>query len=104
MSRKSKFETLVGSLRLHMYGPTKPLGIEFGEAGACIYVIVSRNPVTRTKEIQPEVVADYDKDGRLVGFEVIGALSKPMVEVPGSLALKQTKQVSEAKRWELVEA
>ena len=37
-----------------------------------MYVVVSNEEIAVTKEIEDDVVADYDAAGRLVGFEVIG--------------------------------
>jgi len=53
-------------------GPRAPLSIHFDETHSVMYVRVSHNPIATTREVNDEVLADYDKSGDLVGFEVLG--------------------------------
>jgi uncharacterized protein YuzE len=61
-------------LRVNLNLPTPPLGIEIERVGGTVmmYVRVLDSAVARTKEIDEDLLADYDKDGKLIGFEVVG--------------------------------
>ena len=54
--------------------PSPPLAIEIERAGCTtvMYVRVDPAKVVATREVEEDVLADYDANGRLVGFEVIG--------------------------------
>ena len=53
-------------------GPSAPLSIHFDETRTIMYVRMSHADIASTKELPDEVLADYDGEGNLVGFEVIG--------------------------------
>ena len=62
------------NLKIDIKAPTPPLGIELGRCGSTtvMYVRVSDGKIVITKELEEDVLADYDANGRLVGFEVVG--------------------------------
>ncbi len=46
-------------------------------------VLLSLTPVEESDEIKPGVIIDYDKDGNIVGFEILDASRR--VESPSSM-------------------
>ena len=53
-------------------GDLAPLSIHFDETNTVMYVRVSHNAIESTRELPDDVLADYDAEGDLVGFEIIG--------------------------------
>ena len=69
-SRRKRHRFLVN--RLMIYGPKAPLAIRIDSTHTALYVRLTREGTAKTVEVESEVLADYDSQGRLVGFEVIG--------------------------------
>ena len=55
---------------LAIQGPKSPIGVEICGGGPFLYVTVSNQKIASTVKISPAVIADYDKDDKLVGFEL----------------------------------
>jgi uncharacterized protein YuzE len=53
-------------------GRRPSLGVEIDRTWTAMYVRVSANKITESHELESGVVADYDSEGKLVGFEIIG--------------------------------
>ena len=70
-------------------GPARPLGVEFDETGVALYVRIRDGRVARTMEVGVEVLADYDRTGRLLGFEVLGLKAGRTATVPESIGKKR---------------
>ena len=45
-----------------------------------LYLQVRRGKVARTAEIQDSVMVDYDKDGSIMGIEVLGPCNTTIIE------------------------
>ena len=50
-------------------GPGRPLKID-READA-LYLTLTEGPASRSEEVAPGIIVDYDEQGRLVGVEVL---------------------------------
>ena len=92
---------IMARFNVEIKGPTKPLAIRWSNDGPIIYVVVSNAEVARTREVADDVLADYDSDGALVGFEVLGAGRPREVEIPIRLG---TAEETKSEKWELVGA
>lgn len=55
--------------------------VEYDPQVDAAYIRFSRNPIVRTAEITYQLLLDYDKDGRIVGMEVLDAST----QLPGDL-------------------
>jgi len=73
---------------LRIRGPFRPLAVEFDETGTCLYIRFGDGRAAKTVEAQDEVLADYDRAGRLLGIEVVGLEGGRRASVPGSLGPK----------------
>lgn len=62
-------------------GDNPPLAVEFEPRGDAVYLRLSDEAVTRTAEIEDEVLVDYDAEGRLVGIEILGLEDPGVVDV-----------------------
>ncbi len=45
--------------------------LELDRSANAAYVVFSRNPIVRTREIGPNRIVDYDADGEVVGIEFL---------------------------------
>jgi uncharacterized protein YuzE len=57
----------VGSIR----GRERRMKIEYSKQADAIYVYFKEDAVARSKEIEDGVVIDFDKEGQLIGIEVL---------------------------------
>ena len=75
--------------------PSHPLAIEIEKAGSTtvMYVRVDAAKVATTKEVEEDVLADYDANGRLVGFEVIGLAPGRSAKILGRIRKRFGGQV-----------
>jgi len=72
-------------MTLDIAGPTRPLGMEFDETGTAFYVRIRAGAAATTKSLGEEVMVDYDRRGRLLGFEVLGLTSGRRATLPDSI-------------------
>jgi uncharacterized protein YuzE len=68
-------------MRIVIHTAAPPLAMEFAPRGSAAYLRLSHEPVDRTVEVEDGVLADYDGDGALVGFELLGLQTPGFVEV-----------------------
>ena len=47
--------------------------IEYDPAADAAYIRFSQEPVLETEEVSAGIMLDYDRDGRIVGLEVLNA-------------------------------
>ena len=59
-------------IRIVVDSSAPPLAMEFAPHGSAVYLRLSDEVAVRTTEIEDGAVADYDADGALVGFEILG--------------------------------
>ena len=102
MTQKRKSLTV----KLDVTGPRPPQSVRWAMDGPILYVAVSAAEVARTVEVSEDLIADYDSDGNLIGFEIIGALRSQSYKVPDTyekaLRVKQgTAEPGDADRWVL---
>ena len=45
--------------------------LEFDPVADAAYFEITPSEVETTKEIEPEIIADYDADGHLIGIEIL---------------------------------
>ncbi|MFC3076323.1 DUF2283 domain-containing protein [Shinella pollutisoli] len=50
-----------------------PLKVEYDPAVDAAYIRFSDKDIVETEEVSQGIMLDYDKDGRIVGLEVLGA-------------------------------
>jgi uncharacterized protein YuzE len=55
------------------------------EANA-LYVRLSESAIAETEELRPGLIVDFDKEGRIVGFEVLDARLQVPADALASLA------------------
>lgn len=83
-SRRKRHRFLVNHLMI--YGPKLPLAVRIDSTHTVLYVRLTREGTATTIEVENEVLADYDIQGDLVGFEVIGFEAPGRrAQVPGAL-------------------
>lgn len=82
-------------MKLEINGPTRPLGVDFDETGTAFYVRVREGTSVVTKAIGDEVLADYDKDGKLLGFEVIGLGAGRAAGIPDGIRKQHPGEIPE---------
>lgn len=83
-SRRERRRLLFSKLMIE--GPRTPLSIRVDDSGTALYIKVSGEPIARTVEVQVDVLADYDRRGHLVGFEMIGLSNPRSATVPERLS------------------
>ena len=54
--------------------------LEFDPVADAAYFEISSADVEETREIEPGIIVDYDKDGHVVGIEVLSVLKLGMSE------------------------
>ena len=54
--------------------------LEFDPIVDAAYFEISSVDVEESKEIEPGIIADYDKDGSLVGIEVLSVSKRGMLD------------------------
>lgn len=92
---------ILARLNIEVIGPSKPLAIRWSNDGPIVYVVISNEEVARTREVEEDVLADYDSNGDLVGFEVVGAIRSREVDIPLRVG---TNERVKSEKWELVGA
>ena len=55
--------------------------LEFDPSADAAYFDISAAPVETTKEIEPDIVADDDADGHIVGIEVLSVSRRGLPKV-----------------------
>lgn len=50
--------------------------IEYDKDVDALYIRIQEKKVARTKELEEGVNLDMDKDGKVIGFEIIGATER----------------------------
>jgi len=60
--------------------------LEFDPIADAAYFEISSADVEETKEIEPGIVVDYDKDGHVVGIEVLSVSKRDLSESIGKAA------------------
>ena len=78
-----------------------PLALEFHHRGSALYIRLTDEAATRTVELEAAALADYDKQGKLVGFELLGPGDPDIVNV---LARLKRRFADEAPQLQSVEA
>ena len=69
------------SIRFLVDSSAPPLAVEFAPHGSAVYLRLSDEQAVRTVEIEDGALADYDADGALVGFEIVGLDGPAIVHV-----------------------
>ena len=54
--------------------------LEFDPVADAAYFEISSADVEETREIEPGIIVDYDKDGHVVGIEVLSVRKRGMSE------------------------
>ncbi len=88
-------------IRIRVHSSAPPLAMEFAPRGSAVYLRLSDELAVRTTEIEDGAVADYDADGSLVGFEILG-LEDPAFS--GVLERVKKRFSAEAPALESIEA
>jgi uncharacterized protein YuzE len=65
-----------------MMAPT----IEYSAEDNAAYVRLSRGDILESAEVAPDVVSDYDAEGRIVGIELLNAKAQLSPELLGEAA------------------
>lgn len=86
-------------------GPNPPLEVTIDRQARAIYVRVRLGSVAQTVEVQEGVLADVDRDGQLLGVELLKPVTKAKVfdriaskyEVPGFRAVGTMAEALTAK-------
>jgi uncharacterized protein YuzE len=82
-SARRRIRLRVSNLVIH--SPVKPLDVDL-DAKGLLYVRVRSGRVHRTLAIHDLVNADYDREGSLLGFEVLDVLARALsAVVPGRI-------------------
>lgn len=50
--------------------------IEYDREVDSLYIMIQEKEVARTKELEEGINLDLDKEGKIIGFEIIGATEK----------------------------
>jgi len=54
--------------------------LEFDPVADAVYFEISSAEVDNTKEIEPGIIVDYDKDGHVIGIEVLSVSKRDVSE------------------------
>ena len=65
----------------------------YDEVADALYIYFSRTKVTDTEELSTNVMADYDKDGNIVGIEILN-LVKRNVDLNHLIRLNQDELIA----------
>jgi hypothetical protein len=87
-------------LTVRLAGPSSPLSVEWSADGTIVYAALGGGRPARTVEVAPDVLADYDAAGALVGFEVLGADRPRPLLLPSRDPSRARRPPTE--RWSLV--
>ena len=66
--------------------------VKYDEKADAMYIRFSESPYFESDEIKDGIIVDYDKDGKVIGFEILdvsdklpkGSLSKISIEPPAA--------------------
>ena len=47
------------------------MNVQFDPEADALYVTVSRAEIVRTEEVKPGIILDYDRNGEVVGIEML---------------------------------
>ena len=100
--RKTRKRSTREAFRFLVCGPRPPLAVTWSDVGSVVYVKVKAGKVKRTHEVEEDVVADYDANGDLLGFEIIGAMADRPLRVPGRWT-STAERARPADQWVLEE-
>jgi uncharacterized protein YuzE len=74
-------------LRLEM--KSKPISVSVDTLARAVYITISNNPVSKTVRKNESFLIDYDKEGKVVGLEIVRV---EKMEATVKKVIKETEQ------------
>ncbi len=64
--------------------------LKLDEKGDALYLRLNEDAIVESEEVQPGVILDYDKDGKVIGVELLGVKDRAQGEPLRELVFRTT--------------